>query len=184
MNWPNLLTCSRLIFAAFFIYFLFEAGPMTKTFALASFVLASLTDYWDGRVARARGEITVFGKWMDPIADKILVLAAFFGFAFLGLVPMALVFIVFARDLVMTGFRFMVSKKSDVSAATPGKQKTVFHIVYIILVLLYLVASEMPWWDAGWTAPALALIRFGMIAVVAITLWSAFHYFSSVRKLK
>lgn len=182
MNFPNLLTCSRLMFAAFFIYFLSAKGEAAKALALTSFVLAALTDYWDGRIARERGEITAFGKWMDPIADKVLILAAFFGFAFLKLIPMALALIVLARDLVITGFRFVVFKKSDVSAAAPGKQKTVSHVVFIILVLLFLIAREMSWWNTAWTAPALTLIRLGMFFVVAITLWSAYQYFSSVRR--
>ena len=85
MNLANLLTCSRMALAVMFAVFLFSLNPFGKFLALFVFITAALTDYWDGVVARRMGEVSQFGRLMDPVADKTLTLSAFFSFWHLGL---------------------------------------------------------------------------------------------------
>jgi CDP-diacylglycerol--glycerol-3-phosphate 3-phosphatidyltransferase len=173
VNLPNLLTCSRVVFAALFAAFLFSANPFGKAIALFFFIIASLTDYWDGRIARGRGMVSQFGKLMDPIADKILTLAAFFSFWYLGLLPLWMVLVVVARDLTVTTARFFMPATGSVRAARmSGKQKTVVQILFIIGVLLYLIARQLPDWQPAWDETANACVTWGMGLVVLITVWS------------
>ena len=183
MNLPNLLTCSRLVLSVVFIIFLFDETLLFKFIALLVFLLASLTDYWDGRLARSTGEITKFGKLMDPIADKILTLSAFIGFCVLGLIPLWAVAVVMMRDVAITFFRFCIPSKGDLqSARASGKNKTVFQLVYIILVLMYATLRETSFWNPAYDALILSVIYWGMLSIVAITVWSAFRYWQETRK--
>ena len=87
MNLANKLTISRIMLSGIFIWFLFIRGPGAKFMAMAIFLVACLTDYYDGYIARKTGGITAFGKLMDPIADKILILGAFLAFVEMELIP-------------------------------------------------------------------------------------------------
>lgn len=183
MNLPNLLTCSRILFTVFFVIFLFSAGLLFKFLALFAFVLASLTDYWDGRLARESGKVSVFGKIMDPIADKVLTLSAFFSFAAMGLYSIWFAIVVAIRDLWVTGFRF--SKPLDSPASSPrqsGKNKTVFQIVFIILVLLFLVWRELPVHREDWEGYAHLTIQAGMMIIVFVTVWTGLRALFAKRK--
>jgi CDP-diacylglycerol--glycerol-3-phosphate 3-phosphatidyltransferase len=183
MNTPNVLTCSRLVLTAIFLYFLSLHGFAARASALSTFLLATLTDYWDGRLARERGEVTRFGKLMDPIADKALTLAAFGAFAWLELIPVWMVALIVARDLGITAFRLQMADASGHAqeARWSGKAKTSFQFLAIVSVLGYLVVRETPAWHAAWDAPACRAIFLGMLAVTAFTLWTGLHYFRKSR---
>jgi CDP-diacylglycerol---glycerol-3-phosphate 3-phosphatidyltransferase len=173
VNLPNLLTCSRILFTVFFVVFLFSTGFLFKLLALLVFILASVTDYWDGKLARKSGTVSVFGKIMDPVADKVLTLSAFFSFAMMGLYSFWLPVVVAFRDVLVTGFRFSQPLDSPVLASRQsGKNKTFFQIVFIVLILLYLIWKEWPLAHAGREPWELFVIQAGMILVVALTLWS------------
>ena len=183
MNYANILTCSRLLFAALFAVFLFWEEPLGKYVALFFFVLASLTDYWDGRIARSLGQISQFGKLMDPIADKVLTLAAFFSFWWLSLVPLRWVVIIVMRDLILTGVRFRLPPESKGrSARASGKQKTFLQIVYILGVLIYLIARESRHWDPAWDGRALMAVQIGMILIVMVTVLSGLQALLMIQK--
>ena len=178
MNVANFLTCSRVILAALFTTFLFSTNPFGKFFALIAFAAAGITDYWDGKIARNMGEVSLFGKLMDPIADKILTLAAFFSFWRLSLLPLWMVLAVVLRDVLVTTSRFFMPPSSkSFSAGQSGKQKTFFQIIYIVLVLIYLIARQLPQWQTSWNEPALLLARIGMTFIVFITVWSGVRVF-------
>ena len=178
MNLANLLTCSRVILAVIFTAFLFSPGPFGKFLALFTFAAAALTDYWDGVVARGTGEVSQFGKLMDPIADKLLTLSAFFSFWRLDLIPLWTVLVVVARDIIVTGARFFMPPESrSRSARSSGKQKTVLQMLYIIAVLLYLIARQSGDWYPSWNNPALQMIHAGMLIIVAITVLSGVRVF-------
>lgn len=138
MNLPNKLTIFRVILIPFFVFFL-----MTPYFegygnyiALVIFVIASLTDLFDGKIARKYNLITDFGKFMDPLADKLLVCSALICFIELGLLPSWVVLIIIAREFIISGFRLVASDNGIVIAASYwGKFKTVFQMIMVIVLM-------------------------------------------------
>src|SRR3989338_1431332 len=144
MNLANKLTISRIILAGFFILFLFIKGPGAKFMAMAIFLAACITDYYDGYFARKTCSITAFGKLMDPIADKILILGAFLAFVEIEIIPAWMVMVIIARELVITGIRILaLSQKRVLAAETGGKHKTVSQMVAVITILIFLIVRDM-----------------------------------------
>lgn len=137
MNLPNKLTLLRVILVPFFVVFLMcNITPCDKWIALAIFVIASLTDMLDGKIARKYNLVTNFGKFMDPLADKLLVCSAFICFIELGKLPTWMVLIVIAREFIISGFRLVASDNGVVIAASMwGKYKTAISMVMIGLVI-------------------------------------------------
>jgi len=138
MNLPNKLTLSRFALTAVFLGVMFSQTPFHETVALALFSVASLTDYFDGKIARRDKLITNFGILMDPLADKILVCSAFIAFVGLNWMPAWMVIIIVARELAITGLRLLAASKNVVLAAEGyGKHKTISQIVAIIAILVF-----------------------------------------------
>jgi CDP-diacylglycerol--glycerol-3-phosphate 3-phosphatidyltransferase len=176
MNLPNKLTISRIILAAIFILFLFIRGAGAKFVALAVFLIASLTDYYDGLIARRCNMITDFGKLMDPIADKILVLGGFLAFVEMKIIPAWMVMVIIARELFITGIRISaLSKKKVLSAEMAGKHKTISQIVAVLSILVFLIIR-----DSGFTFRYIdyykSTIYALMLITVAMTLASGISY--------
>ena len=139
MNLPNKLTASRLVFTVVFVIVMVSEMPYHETIALVLFAIASITDYWDGKIARRDKLITNFGILMDPLADKIMVCSAFI--AFVGApniqVPAWMAVVIVARELAITGLRLLAAAKHVVLAAERyGKHKTASQIVAIIALLV------------------------------------------------
>jgi CDP-diacylglycerol---glycerol-3-phosphate 3-phosphatidyltransferase len=178
MNWPNRLTITRFFLTVLFVIALSSALPFTKTAALLLFILASITDYVDGAIARRFGLITDFGKLMDPLVDKIMMAAAFICLVPLGAVPEWVAVIIISREFLITGLRLLASSKGKVLPAEGmGKHKTVWQIVTILFFLTLLSIVEIvqplpPWWNPMW--------RFGGTALIAVavifTLYSGVGY--------
>lgn len=142
MTLPNKLTIFRIILAPIFLALLVIEFPHHYLIALAVFVVASLTDMYDGKIARSRGLITVLGKFLDPLADKMLTTAAFLGFMVCGIggmMPMMWVnFIVLTREFLVASVRFTAASKGTVLAANIyGKIKTVSQMVAIIMAIFF-----------------------------------------------
>ncbi|MEE1104559.1 MAG: CDP-diacylglycerol--glycerol-3-phosphate 3-phosphatidyltransferase [Ruminococcus sp.] len=136
MNLPNKLTVARILLVPFFVAALLIDFPLNNLVALALFGAASLTDMFDGKIARKHGLITDFGKFADPLADKILVISALLCFVQLGLCDCVAVIIVLFREFVVTSIRLIAAAKGKVIAANMwGKVKTVTQIVAIVCVL-------------------------------------------------
>ena len=172
MNWANRLTLSRLALTVLFVAALNSSWQYARTSALIIFLIAGLTDFVDGEVARRYGIITNFGKLMDPLVDKIMMAAAFISLVPLKAVPAWAATTVVARDFLITGLRLMAASKGRVLPAERlGKQKTSWQIITIIFFLAILAASELrfadessTWWlrardDAG---PILVWITVGL----------------------
>lgn len=176
MSLPNFLTSTRFLLAGLFMAVLFRSGLCFKTLALGVFVLAMLTDYWDGALARSRGQISNFGRLMDPIADKVLVLSAFVAFVQMELVPAWMVVAIMFRDFLITGFRLLMPPGKNVQAGQSGKHKTVLQFAAIIGVLLFLIVRETRYWTTAWDEEAVRVIYFSMLIVVIVTLWSGVRY--------
>jgi CDP-diacylglycerol--glycerol-3-phosphate 3-phosphatidyltransferase len=142
MNLPNRLTMLRVIMIPFFVFFmLMPSIPYNNVIALVIFCLASITDALDGHIARSRNLISNFGKFMDPLADKLLVCSAMI--CFLGVadnpMPVWVVIIIIAREFIISGFRLIASDQGVVIAANYwGKSKTVSQMVMCIVLILNL----------------------------------------------
>lgn len=140
MNLPNKLTTLRVIMIPFFVFFLLWQNGANKTFriiALALFIIASLTDLLDGKIARKYNLVTNFGKFMDPLADKLLVCSALICLIDLGALPAWMVVIIISREFIISGFRLIASDNGVVIAASYwGKFKTTFQMISVILLIL------------------------------------------------
>lgn len=167
MNLPNKLTISRIVLTFLFMLLLFSHGLTVKIMALFTFLAASLTDLCDGYFARKYNAVTEFGKFMDPIADKILVLAAFFAFIELELVPAWMVVVIVLRELIITGMRlFALTKNIVLPAQEGGKHKTASQMIAILVILVSLILKEV-----GIRFPAEAIYIL-MLITTALTLIS------------
>ncbi|MBQ9764973.1 MAG: CDP-diacylglycerol--glycerol-3-phosphate 3-phosphatidyltransferase [Lachnospiraceae bacterium] len=139
MNLPNKLTILRVCMIPFFVFFLMTdyCGAASKYIATAIFVIASFTDMLDGKIARKYNLVTNFGKFMDPLADKLLVCSALICFIELGKVSSIIVLVIIAREFIISGFRLVAADKGVVIAAGYwGKLKTVVQMVMIVVVLV------------------------------------------------
>ena len=138
MNTPNKLTVLRIILIPVYIVFLMvDISPIDNYIATVVFIIASLTDLLDGKIARKRNLVTDFGKFADPLADKLLTCSAFICFVELGMMPAWVAIIIVARELAVSGFRLILAGKGVVlAAAMSGKIKTTLQMVYIIIATL------------------------------------------------
>ena len=140
MNLPNKLTMFRVVLIPVFIVVLMSgliAEPASRYIAVVIFCVASFTDYLDGHIARKYNLVTNFGKFMDPLADKLLVSAAMICMIELGMLPAWVVIIIISREFIITGFRLIAAEGGLVIAASWwGKIKTVTQMAMIILMLL------------------------------------------------
>ena len=136
MNLPNKITLVRMVMIPFFIAELLIDFPYHQPLAAALFISASLTDSLDGYLARSRNLVTDFGKFMDPLADKLLVCSALICFVQLGSVPAWMVIIIIAREFAITGLRSLAAADGIIIAASKwGKAKTISQMIAIILML-------------------------------------------------
>lgn len=142
MNLPNKLTILRVLMIPFFLFFLLTdivGGEYSKYIALAIFIVASLTDLIDGKIARKYNLVTNFGKFMDPLADKLLVSSALISFVGMDRLPVWIVVVIISREFIISGFRLVASDNGVVIAASMwGKYKTTFQMLMIILLILEL----------------------------------------------
>ncbi|MBQ0043330.1 MAG: CDP-diacylglycerol--glycerol-3-phosphate 3-phosphatidyltransferase [Lachnospiraceae bacterium] len=168
MNLPNKLTTLRVILIPFFVVALLvpmfgeaRGEGICKWIALGIFAIASFTDFLDGQIARKRNLVTNFGKFMDPLADKLLVCSAMICLVDLGRLESWIVIIIIAREFTISGFRLIASDNGVVIAASYwGKFKTVFQMVMVILMIMNLpfcwfyITTEV----IKWIALALTII--------------------------
>ena len=164
VNLPNLLTVLRLILVPVFLLALFAGGGHNTTarwVAGAIFAAAAITDRFDGRIARKRGQVTDFGKIADPIADKALTGSALIGLSLLGDLPWWITVVIMVREIGITLLRLAVLRYGVISASPGGKAKTLVQIVAIGLYVLPLYSLPIPdgvidW--IRWLSMGLALI--------------------------
>lgn len=142
MNLPNKLTILRVLMIPFFVFFMLIGSgtvPHANWIALVLFALASFTDYLDGHIARKHNLVTNFGKFMDPLADKLLVCSAFICLVDQGRLPAWIAIVIIAREFIISGFRLVASDNGIVIAASYwGKAKTVSQMFMIMLLILQL----------------------------------------------
>ena len=161
MNLPNKLTVLRVILVPFFVAFLLlsKSSESLKWIALILFIAASLTDLLDGQIARKYNLVTTFGKFMDPLADKVLTISGMICLIELGRIPSWIVVIIVAREFIISGFRLIATEHGIVIAANYwGKFKTTFQMIMIILMIVNLPALSMVTNIVMWIALALTII--------------------------
>jgi len=178
LNLPNQLTVMRLGFCGLLLISMTIPWPYAATTALVLFILASLTDWLDGAIARARNLVTDLGKLLDPLADKVLIVAALVALVQRGIAPMWMVVIIITREFLITGLRTIAAAKQKILAAERiGKHKTISQIVVIIVSLLCLSLAEFGLQNTApyrWLAAAqMPLYWFALL----ITVWSGLVYF-------
>ena len=140
MNTPNKLTIARMIIVPFLVIFLLTGwgGEANRYISLTLFVVASVTDWFDGYLARKNNLVTTFGKFMDPLADKLLVCSAMICMIDLKRLPAWFVIIIIAREFIISGFRLIAAENGIVIAANYwGKFKTASQMIMIILLILH-----------------------------------------------
>jgi CDP-diacylglycerol--glycerol-3-phosphate 3-phosphatidyltransferase len=195
MNLPNQLTVSRLVLTVVFVAVTAIPWPYAFTLGLALFSIASITDWLDGKIARERNLVTSFGQLMDPLADKVLMAAAFVTLMGQDLVPGHklmpgwLVIAILAREFLVTGLRLVAGARGAVLAADKlGKQKTIWQIVTACYLLVYLASREEPLAFArplfDWPALGFGVIHPLLLGLTLVTtLYSGLAYFWKNRQL-
>ena len=168
LNWPNLITAVRVLLAPFMVLFLVRATHAHYTAAFILFLAAAVTDLVDGFLARRLRRVTDFGKFMDPLADKVIVVSALVSFLWMRLVPLWMVLAVVGRDLVITGFRSAAAARGTfVYASSLAKFKTALLMLAIGMILFHLAVPG--WFGDGWSPRLDAALEW----IVSATLWVA-----------
>ena len=162
MNLPNKLTVLRVCMIPFFVVMLLLNGGENQTYryiAAAIFIVASLTDMLDGKIARKYNLVTNFGKFMDPLADKLLVCSALICLVDLKQLPAWMVIVIISREFIISGFRLVASDNGIVIAASDwGKFKTTFQMISVILLIVRIPALTVLTQICVWTALVLTVI--------------------------
>ena len=161
MNTPNKLTVARMIIVPFLVVFLLTGwgGDANRYISLALFVVASVTDWFDGYLARKNNLVTNFGKFMDPLADKLLVCSAMICMIELNRLPAWFVIIIIGREFIISGFRLIAAENGIVIAANYwGKFKTTFQMVMICLMIANIEALSVLTTIVMWVALVLTVV--------------------------
>ncbi len=186
MNLPNRLTVVRLILVPVFVVLLSIESIPTYILGYIVFTVASITDYWDGRIARERNLITNFGKLMDPVADKVLMAGAFVMLMKVPSlnVPAWTIVAILAREFLVTGARSMAASAPEgkvIAANIWGKYKTVIQMVYIYVFLFFaIVALGLERWAPDYAEQYVNILQYvslgGIIFVAAFTLYTGIQF--------
>ena len=178
LNIANSLTLFRIALTPIFIIFLFYEHPNAKLWALMVFLVASITDALDGYFARKHDQVTEQGRFLDPLADKILILSALISFAVLEIIPFWMVGLIIFRDLFITGLRVVMNNKGfQMVTSNIAKAKTSFQVVIIVTILLYLGSARLPF---DWSADYIQLIREYELIYYLTLLITVFTIFTGI----
>lgn len=169
LNLPNAISLLRIGAAPLLIFFLLSPDEKTSVIAACVFALASLTDWLDGYLARRRGTVTSLGKFLDPLADKLLIVTALIMLIPLGRVQAWMVALIIGREIAVTGLRGMASLEGIVIAAgSLGKYKTAFQVASLIALMVH-----YPFFAIDFQAVGTILLWIAFV----LTLWSGVEYF-------
>lgn len=157
MNLPNKLTVLRVLAIPLFLFFLYVTKGVFRFLPLIIFIAAAVTDAIDGYIARRDNLVTDFGKFMDPLADKLLTASAFIAFVEIGYMSAWVVVLIISREFLVSGFRTLAASKGVTIAANPwGKIKTVFQMILIVVVLFNYTGYFA--FTNGWVNPLVAVV--------------------------
>lgn len=182
MNWPNLLTLLRIFLVPLFVVLLFQGGILAGYLSFLVFIIASLTDYYDGYLARKTGTVTRFGRFMDPFADKVLTSSAFISFALLGYIRRWMVIVIVFREVLITGLRvYGLYHRNPLITSRMAKWKTSSQVFAIYLILSFInlraglsvMDKDLAFLDGRWPHIGINGLVF---LVMALTIVSGAHY--------
>jgi len=175
---PNQLTILRIILTPVFLYYFLHGTPGDQLIATIIYIIASITDWYDGWYARRFGVITRWGQFMDPLADKLLVSSALIVFAYLGYVKWWMVWVIIIRDFFVTVIRiYALIKGTPIVTHVVAKWKTFMQMITIFIILFYI--NWMNYFSEGshlYRAQYFDLIGLSMLTVTALTIISAAIY--------
>ncbi len=179
----NFFSFLRILLTPIFLYFLFNNQPYFEIYALFVFIIASITDAYDGYFARKYKTVSKFGIFLDPLADKVLMLATFLSFVFLGIIPLWMVIVIFLRDLMITVLRiYFNSKNKSMETRVTAKIKTGLQIGVAIFILVYIVTQRLPILDIIKTPVEHFLVSgyhgiyILMLLITLFTAWTGIEY--------
>ena len=182
MNLPNKLTILRILLSPVFMVFLLTDNVYSRYFATLVFLVAAITDIYDGYLARKTGVVTGFGKFMDPLADKILTSTAFISFVALGYVKAWMILIIIVREFFITGLRTIAAYKGIVIMPSFMSQlKTATQMVVIVIILLYTnvatTLTQMGQNPSFFHSPSILKVFDGMVLIaVVLTVGTGLDY--------
>ena len=174
MSIPNSLTVIRILLTPVFLVLLYSESSFLKQISLVVYIVAALTDYYDGWVARKLGYISRWGKFLDPLADKILASAALFSFVHLNLIAGWMVWVIVLRDFLITGLRSYAEwKDQPIVTSKTAQAKTFGQFVIIYYILILYVASNVPIIESQWGSYIDSLMHpqvlFGMMMLAVLS---------------
>lgn len=186
MDWklPNILSLSRVVIAPVFLILFLSKDLALQQFSIVLFIVGAITDYYDGYFARRFNQISSFGKFMDPLADKFLTAAAFIAFVLMNIVPLWMVVIILVRDFATTYLRIV--KKREFVTSKPAKFKTTLQMVFIGAVLIAFYLRDM--YPDSETARFLERMIYSditfytMLIITVLTVWTFIDYLDFRKK--
>lgn len=179
---PNILTVLRLVLAVLCTYYAYHKDIQSLTISLVIFCIASATDYFDGYLARKWKIVSSFGKLMDPIADKVLILGVLFAFVIQGIVPLVLASLICFREVLLTVIRLIISKKTVLASRYSGKVKTFSQVIVLIIIYITLIYKKplVDYIDTDY----ISYITLALVVWVAIiSIYSAIDFLYHNRKI-
>ena len=190
LNPANVLTISRILLVPLYMWLFSRGLWITAVCALVVFIIAAITDLYDGKLARSRKEVTKFGKFLDPLADKFLVIGALVQFWTMGLVNIWLVGVIVVRDIWVTIMRIMAIKKGkELKTSRDAKLKTTIQLTVVITIIVFTGGRMMainfgymgPWINLNW----FRIFYNGLVSIAVIfTVYSWFKYIFKIRPAK
>jgi len=186
---PNQLTILRIVLTPIFLYLFISDDLLMKQISLVIFIVAALSDWYDGWLARKFNYVTEWGKFMDPLADKILTSSAFIGFVLVGLLQWWMVAIILVRDFTITSLRIYADRKGLVfTTSYYAKWKTVLQMVFLYYLLLIYIGSVTPELNKMFNEEFQALLNldllyFIMLLITIITVHSGLYYINKNKEL-
>lgn len=177
MNLPNLLTLARIVLVPIFLLAMLMTVPYGHFIAAAIFIVAAITDGVDGYLARSKGQVTRLGKFLDPLADKLLVSAALIALVERGLLTTWVAMVIIGREMAVTGLRAIAAAEGTVIAAGPwGKAKTVAQIIAIVAAILAAGVPDLTFLPNILVQLVQFVATWSMVVAVVLTLYSGFDY--------
>lgn len=182
---PNQLTALRILLVPVFVVLLLQVDPYLKLFGVIVFAVASLTDIYDGYHARKYGVTTRLGAFLDPLADKLLITAAFFLYVWMGYLVLWMVILVVVRDVVVTVLRIYAEYKNrPVVTSMEAKYKTLVQNIFVYLIMLLILMKEAAFFGKGMAVTVNRFLGSGyldfiMFAVTVFTVYTGISYLVS-----
>ena len=179
---PNQLSLLRILLSPVFVFFLISDDPIMRQISLVIFFIAAITDWYDGEIARKSGLISRFGKFLDPLADKVLTSAAFIAYAYLGLMPWWMVAVIVIRDIFITVLRSIAeSKNKPIITTKLAQTKTFVQMSALYYILLLYILKDVDWvkeigYETIMTFLHPSLVYVMMLIFTILTLYTGIEY--------